>query len=66
MVSVNIGKPTKWAPNEYVMISRWKRIEDIEDFVGENWNQPLVPTGMEKYVVQCWGHHFEDFITGVS
>jgi len=61
LASVNIGKPTKWAPDEYVMISRWKQAEDIEDFVGKDWSQPLIPSGMEKYVVQCWVHHFEDF-----
>ena len=61
LASVSIGKPTKWAPDEYVMISRWKRAEDIENFVGKDWSQPLIPSGMEKYVVQCWVHHFEDF-----
>jgi len=61
LVSVFIGKPTRWAPDEYVMISRWKGIADLEDFVGTNWNQPVIPAGMEKYVVQCWVHHFEGF-----
>jgi len=59
--SVHIGRPTQWAPDEYVMISRWKRAEDIEDFVGKDWSQPLIPSGMEKYVVKCWVHHFDDF-----
>lgn len=59
--SVTIGRPTKWAPDEYVMISRWKRVEDIEEFIGKDWSQPLIPSAMEKYVVKCWAHHFEDF-----
>jgi len=59
--SVSIGKPTHWAPDEYVMISRWKDIADLEDFVGKDWNQPVIPAGMEKYVVQCWVHHYENF-----
>lgn len=61
LVSVYIGKPTKWSPDEYVMISRWKRVEDIEGFAGKDWSQAMIPPGMEKYVVQCWVHHFEDF-----
>lgn len=60
LVSVSIGKPTKWSPDEYVMISHWNKIADLENFVGQNWNQPVIPAGMEKYVVQCWVHHFED------
>lgn len=58
---VNIGKPTQWAPDEYVMISRWKTAEDLDQLVGKKWGQPLIPAGMEKYVVQCWVHHFQDF-----
>lgn len=61
LLSVKIGKPTRWAPDEYVMISHWKSVEDIRDFVGEEWYQPLIPNGMEKYVVQTWVHHFEEF-----
>ncbi len=61
LVSVNIGKPTQWAPDEYVMISRWNGAEDLDRFIGKKWDQPLIPPGMEKYVVQCWVHHFEDF-----
>ena len=61
LVSVTIGRPTKWSPDEYVMISSWKEVSDLENFVGSNWNQPVIPNGMEKYVVQCWVHHFESF-----
>lgn len=61
LLAVSIGKPTRWAPDEYVMISRRKGIADLEDFVGKNWNEPVIPAGMEKYVAQCWVHHFEDF-----
>lgn len=61
LAEVRIGKPTRWAPDEYVMVSRWKTAADIEDFVGKDWSQPLIPQGMEKYVVQCWVHHYEDF-----
>jgi heme-degrading monooxygenase HmoA len=61
LTSVSIGKPTKWAPDEYVMISNWRNETDLEDFVGKNWNQPVIPSGMEKYVVECWVHHYEIF-----
>ena len=61
LVSVSIGKPTQWAPDEYVMISNWKDQSVLEDFVGKNWNQPVIPSGMEKYVSECWVHHYEIF-----
>ena len=60
-ISVDIGKPTKWDPDEYVMISKWKDKQALVDFVGESWNQAHIPEGMEKFVKQCWVHHYHDF-----
>ena len=58
-ISVTIGKPTLWTPDEYLMISYWENVADLESFAGENWNQAVIPSGMEQYVLQCWVHHFE-------
>lgn len=60
-ISVSIGKPTCWAPNEYVMISTWKDEGAIKAYAGESWNSPHIPEGMEKFVVECWVHHYVSF-----
>jgi len=60
-IAVDIGKPTVWAPDEYVMISRWQNEEALRKFVGDSWNQAYIPTGMEKFVKECWVHHYESF-----
>ena len=60
-VSVFIGKPTRWSPDEYVMISQWESESALVDFAGESWNTAVIPPGMEKYLVDCWLHHYEDF-----
>ena len=60
-VSVSIGKPTRWAPDEYIMISQWKDEQSLVDFVGHNWNEAHIPEGMERFVVECWVHHYEAF-----
>ncbi|MBL4867535.1 MAG: antibiotic biosynthesis monooxygenase [Pseudomonadales bacterium] len=60
-VSVNIGKPTKWDPDEYVMISQWENEASLVKFVGESWNEAYIPEGMERYVKECWVHHYNDF-----
>lgn len=60
-MSVSIGKPTKHAPNEYVMVSEWKDQSSLINFAGNNWNEAHIPSGMEKYVEQCWVHHYETF-----
>ena len=60
-ISVDIGKPTKWSPDEYVMISKWEDEAALIDFVGESWNQAHIPEGMEKFVKECWVHHYYDY-----
>jgi heme-degrading monooxygenase HmoA len=60
-VSVTVGRPTRWTPEEYVMVSVWRSEADIAAFAGENWNRAVIPVGMEKYVAECWVHHFENF-----
>jgi heme-degrading monooxygenase HmoA len=61
LITVTVGRPTRWAPEEYVMISLWDNEQSVKDFAGEQWNQAVIPEGMEKYVAECWVHHYESF-----
>lgn len=61
IVSVSVGRPTKWAPDEYVMISVWIDENALRAFAGENWNVAVIPGGMERFVSECWVHHYENF-----
>jgi heme-degrading monooxygenase HmoA len=60
LVSVSLGRPTQWAPDEYVMISTWESANSLCDFAGEHWNKAVIPAGMERYVTECWVHHYEN------
>ncbi len=60
-LSASIGKPSEWAPDEYVMISKWRDQKAIMDFSGETWNQPHIPQGMGKFMAECWLHHYVGF-----
>lgn len=60
-VSVTLGRPTRWTPEEYVMVTVWQGEKDIAAFAGENWSQAFIPHGMEKYIAECWVHHYESF-----
>jgi heme oxygenase (mycobilin-producing) len=57
-LDVSIQKPTKWAPDEYAMISKWQDEAALKAFAGENWNCAVIPHGMGKYVAECWVHHY--------
>lgn len=60
-LSAEIGKPTAWAPDEYMMISRWESEDALRKFAGDSWNQAHIPAGMEKFVRECWVHHYASF-----
>jgi hypothetical protein len=41
------------------MVSRWENEAALKTFAGEQWNHAVIPPGMEKFVVECWVHHYE-------
>ena len=60
-ISAWIGKPTEWAPDEYVMISNWRDESALMTLAGDDWSQAHIPDGMEKFVKECRVHHYRSF-----
>ncbi len=56
---VVIGGPAKGTPDEYAMITEWTDADALTEFAGEEWSVAHIPPGMEKFVQECWVHHFE-------
>ena len=61
LVSVYVARPTRWIPDEYAMISSPATRSDVAASAGDDWNRAVIPAGMEKYVAECWVHHYENF-----
>ena len=57
-LSHTVGYPTAWQPNDYLLVINWRDEEALHAFAGEAWNKPVIPGGMEHYVVDCWVDHF--------
>lgn len=57
-LSCEIGMPTRWAPNTYAMISRWRDEEALIAFAGPEWNTPVIPSGMEAFGRSCSVEHY--------
>lgn len=55
---VAIFRPSRWASDEYAMISTWDDEAALAAFAGADWNTAVIPPGMEKYVRECWVHHY--------
>jgi len=51
-------RPSKWAPDEYAMISEWQDVEALIVFVGEDWNSSVIPSDMKKYAKDHSVRHF--------
>ena len=58
LISCEIGKPTKWTPNSYIMITKWKDEASLLAFAGKNWNVPVIPEGMEGFAVNTSVSHY--------
>jgi len=58
VVSVEIGYPTVWNSNEYLMESVWKDQKSLELFAGSNWNEAIIPLEMAKYAKSYSVKHF--------
>jgi len=52
---VFIGRPCKWTPDEYVMISYWDSEASLAEFAGPGRER----AGMKKFVESCSVHHYE-------
>ncbi|WP_324262640.1 antibiotic biosynthesis monooxygenase family protein [Altererythrobacter sp. H2] len=58
---VQILRPSRWASDEYAMISQWEDEASLAAFAGENWNTAVIPPGMDKYVIACGVHHYSSW-----
>lgn len=59
LISVETGEPLSKDNNEYIMISHWSDRDSLKAFVGKSWQEALIPDCMEKYIQECWVHHYE-------
>ncbi len=57
-LSCEIGMPTRWAPNTYSMITRWRDEDALAAFAGPEWNTPVIPAGMEAFGKKLSVEHY--------
>ena len=59
LMGMTVGNPTKWEPNDYLLITNWEDEQALIKFAGEKWNEAVIPAGMEKYIFQCSVDHYD-------
>ena len=59
LISCRVGGPTKWNPDDYVMVTCWEDDDSLAAFAGEEWNQAIIPQEMQKYPKSFRVAHFD-------
>ena len=61
------GRPAGSNTDEYVMVSLWRDIASIQTFVGDDWEQPVIPDEREVAIIaETSVDHYEAFDEIVS
>ena len=60
LISCQIGGPSKWNPDDYVMVTCWEDETALGEFAGENWNQAVIPEEMQQYPKTFSVAHYEN------
>jgi heme-degrading monooxygenase HmoA len=61
LLSVAIGRPIRPDTGEYLMVSTWSSLSDVERFAGEDWSAAVIPSEMQRFVVDCRVQHYQVF-----
>lgn len=57
------GRPMPSSPDEFVVVTIWRSLDDLKAFVGVNWNQSLIPEAERPLLESTFVHHYEVFGT---
>ena len=61
LLAVAIGRPIRPETGEYLMVSTWSSVSDVERFAGPDWTAAVIPSGMERFVIDYRVQHYEVF-----
>ena len=59
LISLEVGRPLSTSPNEFTMVMRWKDIDSIKSFAGDNWQQAVILEDEKHLIKEVFVHHFE-------
>jgi heme-degrading monooxygenase HmoA len=53
------GRPMKSSPDEFVMITVWQSMEDLQAFAGDDWHHSVIPEPERHLLKESFVHHYE-------
>jgi quinol monooxygenase YgiN len=61
MLGYFAGEPIAEEEPEFVMVTLWQDLDALKEFVGENWQTPIVTADEAPLVEEMAAHHYERF-----
>ena len=61
MLGYFAGEPIAAEEHEFVMVTLWRDLDALKEFVGENWQIPVVTADEAPLVEEMVAHHYERF-----
>jgi len=55
------GRPLGNSRDEFVMVTLWDSVESVQQFVGPDWEQAVVPEEERPVLVDTFVHHYETY-----
>ncbi len=59
LIAYYSGGPTSASPEEFVMITVWRSLDDLKSFAGEDWNRSVIPEEELPLLRETYAHHYE-------
>ena len=59
MLGLRIGLPMEPTPNEYVIITRWRDLDAMTHFTGDNWHEPVILDDAADLIEEATVSHYE-------
>ncbi len=65
LIACHTGRPVGSNQDEFTMVSLWRDVDALRAFVGEAWEQPVIPDEREAAIIaDAVVHHYEAFGLG--
>ncbi len=61
LLSLSAGRVNGSSDHDFMLVTNWESLAQVKAFAGENWQEPLIPEGMEQFMAAVWLDHYDLF-----
>ena len=60
LISASVGLPHESSPQEFSMVMRWRDLDAVKKFAGENWQTAVIDPEEARLLKETFVHHYHD------